>query len=93
MKSKESSGLPAIQVDMRIGILDTIAKSIYAEPKVKIREAVANSMDNEASWFIMYMDTPSRSISVVTSTDSFPIRICDISSPMPIGKSVIDNFL
>jgi len=50
---------------MRIGILDTIAKSIYSDPKVKIREAVANSMDNEATWFIMYMDMTSRSISLM----------------------------
>ena len=52
----------SINVDIRLGIIDTIAKSIYADPKVKIREAVANSMDNDASWFIMYADVPSRSI-------------------------------
>jgi hypothetical protein len=67
MKNKASSESTKVNVDMRIGILDTIAKSIYADPKVKIREAVANSMDNNASWFIMYMDPPSRSISLMDS--------------------------
>jgi hypothetical protein len=67
MKNKASSESTKVNVDMRIGILDTIAKSIYADPKVKIREAVANSMDNKASWFIMYMDPPSRSISLMDS--------------------------
>ena len=54
-----------LKVDMRIGIINTIAKSIYADPAVKIREAVANSMDNKASWFIFYIDTPSRTISLI----------------------------
>ena len=67
MKSNKSSGAANVKVDMRIGILDTIAKSIYADPKVKIREAVANSMDNESPWFILYMDPPSRSISLMDS--------------------------
>jgi len=50
---------------MKVGVLNTIARSIYSDPKVKIREAVANSMDNDATWFIIYMDTPSRTISLM----------------------------
>ncbi|MFC1940005.1 hypothetical protein ACFLXO_04910 [Chloroflexota bacterium] len=63
MNAKETAG-SMLPVDMRIGIINTIAKSIYADPAVKIREAVANSMDNQASWFFLYIDIPSRSVSL-----------------------------
>lgn len=51
-----------INVETKVGILRTIAKQIYSNPAIKIREAVANSMDNEASRFIMYAHRPTRSI-------------------------------
>jgi hypothetical protein len=54
-----------IEVEMKIGILDTIAKQIYSDSKVKIREAVANSLDNKANWFIIYADVTSRKISLI----------------------------
>lgn len=54
-----------LDVEMKMGILKTIANQIYADPKVKIREAVANSMDNDASWFIIYADRPTRTISLL----------------------------
>lgn len=54
-----------IEVEMKIGILDTIAKQIYSDSKVKIREAVANSLDNQANWFIIYADVTSRKISLI----------------------------
>lgn len=54
-----------LNVQMKMGILDTIANSIYSDPKVKIREAVANSMDNGATWFIVYADRPSRTITLI----------------------------
>ena len=62
-----TSGVGAVSLDvgMKIQILDTIAKSIYSDPKVKIREAVANSMDNKASWFILYADNPSLTITLM----------------------------
>lgn len=52
----------AVNVETKVGILRTIAKQIYSDPVIKIREAVANSMDNAASSFIMYAHRPSRSI-------------------------------
>ena len=52
-------------VQIRVQILNTIARSIYSDSRVKIREAVANSMDNEATWFILYADRPSRTISLM----------------------------
>ncbi len=54
-----------IEVEMKIGILDTIAKQIYSDSKVKIREAVANSLDNKANWFIIYADVTSRKVSLI----------------------------
>jgi hypothetical protein len=57
--------ISTITVQMKSGILNTIANSIYSDPKVKIREAVANSMDNCATCFIIYADRPSLSISLI----------------------------
>jgi len=51
-----------INVETKVGILRTIAKQIYSNPVIKIREAVANSMDNEAGRFIMYAHRPTRSV-------------------------------
>lgn len=51
-------------VKMNIGILTTVAKSIYSSTDLKIREAVANSMDNQADSFIMYYDAPSSKLSL-----------------------------
>ena len=55
----------APNVQIRVQILNTIARSIYSDSRVKIREAVANSMDNEATWFILYADRPSRTVSLM----------------------------
>lgn len=43
------SNLP---VNVKVGLLDTIAKSIYSDTYMKIREAVANSLDANAKNFI-----------------------------------------
>ena len=51
-------------VKMKIGIMTTVAKSIYASTDLKIREAVANSMDNKADSFIMCYDAPSSKLSL-----------------------------
>jgi len=55
----------APNIQIRVQILSTIARSIYSDSRVKIREAVANSMDNEATWFILYADRSSRTISLM----------------------------
>ncbi len=54
----------ALKVHMKMGILQTIAKSIYSGAQGKIREAVANSIDNKASNFIIYLDRTTRTISL-----------------------------
>jgi hypothetical protein len=93
MTSKATPGSTTIRVDMRIGILDTIAKSIYADPKVKIREAVANSMDNGASWFVMYLDIPSRSISLMDNGHGIPqTRFEEIFSNIGFGLGRAKEF-
>ncbi len=63
--NKNSTVEVTSNVQMRVQILNTIARSIYSDSRVKIREAVANSMDNEATWFILYADRPSRTISLM----------------------------
>jgi hypothetical protein len=51
-----------IPVDVKVGILHTIADAIYSTPAGKIREAVANARDNEASWVAIVVDQATRSI-------------------------------
>jgi hypothetical protein len=45
-----------IDIDVKVGILHTIANAIYATPAGKIREAVANATDNQASWIVIVAD-------------------------------------
>lgn len=63
--SNKSTIEVAPNVQIRVQILNTIARSIYSDSRVKIREAVANSMDNGATWFILYADRASRTISLM----------------------------
>ena len=63
--SNKSATEVAPNVQIRVQILSTIARSIYSDSRVKIREAVANSMDNGATWFILYADRASRTISLM----------------------------
>lgn len=65
MSSSTGIETASLNVQMKTGILNTIANSIYSDPKVKIREAVANSMDNHATWFIIYADRPSLTITLM----------------------------
>jgi len=48
---------------VKAGILNTIAKSIYSDIRIKTREAVSNSMDNLASLFIITVDENTSTIS------------------------------
>jgi len=65
-------------VQIRVQILNTIARSIYSDSRVKIREAVANSMDNDATWFILYADRPSRTISLMDNGNGITSQRFDL---------------
>jgi len=62
--TKASARKEEIEVDVKVGILHTIAKAIYSTPAGKIREAVANARDNGASWIVIIVDQTRRSLSV-----------------------------
>lgn len=53
-----------LSVDVKVGILHTIADAIYATTSGKIREAVANGRDNEATWMIIVLDQSSNSLGI-----------------------------
>lgn len=53
-----------VDVDVKVKILHTIARAIYATPIGKIREAVANAMDNEATWVIILADRTTNSLCI-----------------------------
>ncbi len=50
-KNKKESSL-GFNIKVKVGLLTTVAKSIYADTLMKIREAVANSKDNSATKFV-----------------------------------------
>jgi len=54
----------AFKVDVKVGILKTIANAIYGSTEIKIREAVANSFDNDAKSFIIYLDSTGSKLSL-----------------------------
>lgn len=64
MPKSVKAPMPELRVEMKIGILHTIAKSIYESPERKIREAVANSIDNQASLFVCFADPSTRTLSL-----------------------------
>jgi len=51
-----------LNVDVKVGILHTIADAIYATPAGKIREAVANARDKDATWIIILVDQTRKSV-------------------------------
>lgn len=53
-----------LHVGVKIGILHTIAEAIYATPAGKIREAVANAWDNDATWIIIIVDQTKKSLCI-----------------------------
>ena len=55
--------MPISSVSVKAGILNTIAKSIYSDIRIKTREAVSNSIDNDAELFIITIDENTRCIS------------------------------
>ncbi len=60
--SKKSRRQQELNFDVKVGILHTIAEAIYSTRGGKIREAVANARDNEASWIIIIVDQTMRSL-------------------------------
>lgn len=61
-QTKKSKASEKLSVDVKVGILHTIADAIYATPAGKIREAVANARDNNATWIIVLIDQTRKSI-------------------------------
>ncbi len=55
----------SIRVDVKINILHTIADAIYATSAGKVREAVANSLDNGATWVVIVLDQTNRRLSIL----------------------------
>lgn len=53
-----------VNIDVKIGLLHTIAKAIYATPVGKIREAVANAQDNGATWIVILADRTTNTLCV-----------------------------
>ena len=60
-KRRTEAGL---KVAVKAGLLHTVADAIYATPAGKIREAVANSRDNGATWVVINVDRIERSMSI-----------------------------
>jgi len=61
---KKKSSAEKLNVNVKVGILHTIADVIYATPAGKIREAVANARDNDATWIIILVDQTKKSICI-----------------------------
>lgn len=53
-----------LDIDVKIAILHTIAKSIYPSASRKIREAIANAMDNNATFFIVNANRETNTLSL-----------------------------
>lgn len=53
-----------LDISVKVAILHTIAKTIYPSAARKIREAVANAMDNEATWFVIYANRETNTLSL-----------------------------
>ena len=53
-----------IDIDVKVGILHTIANAIYATPAGKVREAVANAADNEATWILIVADQTTNTLCI-----------------------------
>lgn len=56
--------LSEVNVSAKLSLLHTIAKSIYASPKLKVKEAVSNSIDNNASKVFLKYDERTDSLSI-----------------------------
>jgi hypothetical protein len=70
----ESNGTDvSIDIDVKVGILHTIANAIYATPAGKVREAVANAIDNEATWILIVADQTTNTICIFDNGRGIPV--------------------
>ena len=53
-----------VHVDVKVGILHTIADAIYSTTAGKVREAVANARDNDATWIVIMVDRTTRTLTI-----------------------------
>ncbi len=79
-------------VGVKAGILNTIAKSIYSDKRIKTREAVSNSIDNDASAFLITIDESTRTISFLDNGHGISkSRFKEIFSSIGYGQTREDD--
>lgn len=79
------------QVEVKVGILHTIAKSIYGSTDGKIREAVANAIDNKASKFVIMADPSCNRLSLFdTGTGITKSKLDSIFTSIGLGLNKED---
>ena len=79
-------------VEVKVGILHTIAKSIYGSTDGKIREAVANAIDNEASKIIILADPSCNRLSLFdTGNGISKTRFSEIMRSIGLGLNKDDS--
>ena len=82
-----------IKIQMKIGILNTIAKSIYTTADLKFREAVANSMDNNAQNFILFFNLETQALSLFDDGDGMSReKMNQIFDSLGYGKQKKEKF-
>ncbi len=63
-RARRAARSTRLHVDVKMNILHTIADAIYSTAAGKIREAVANSRDNGATWVVIALDQTNRRLSI-----------------------------
>ena len=62
--TKKKKEILTLDIDVKIAILHTIAKSIYSSAARKIREAVANAIDNNARLVVIFADRENQTLTL-----------------------------
>lgn len=62
-----------IQTEAKFGILTTITNAIYATPKLKIKEAVTNAKDNNATKMLISYNDNTNTLTLLDNGDGFSI--------------------
>ncbi len=63
-----------IQTEAKFGILTTITNAIYATPKLKIKEAVTNAKDNNATKMLISYNDNTDTLTLLDNGDGFSIE-------------------
>ena len=63
-----------IQTEAKFGILTTITNAIYATPKLKIKEAVTNAKDNNATKMLISYNDNTNTLTLLDNGDGFSIE-------------------